>query len=299
MSNKVFSTRSFLQIFVLSLSFSIILVNGCAVSAKSSEETPTEAPKTEDKAPNVTKNSVPKGRIRIESGSPADAVRLFYKNLREKRFREAMMMTNLRSAVEGLSDSEMKDLSSDFEPLAAQVPADLEINGEIITNNLATVTAKLPNDETGRIELTQLDLRRENDAWVMLIAEADAEALAKKEGKNYFFKLRIDTHHVEAQNMMERIAKAQTIYAMQSGGAFGDFQSLISKGFLPEDVLNTESTGYRFSMKVDASGLKYFANAEPSVYGKTGKLSFLLEGGGADKKAVLKSDDKKGQPLKK
>lgn len=295
MSNQ----KSFLQILVLSISFSIVLVSGCSVAAKSSEETPTDAPKVEDKAQNLTKNSVPKGRIRIESGSPADTVRLFYKNLREKRFREAMMMTNMRAAVEGLSDSEMQDLISDFEPLATQVPAELEINGEIITNNLATVTAKLPSTETGRIELTQLELRLENNKWVMLIAEADAEALAKKEGKNYFFKLRIDTHHVEAQNMMERIAKAQTLYSMQNNGAFGEMQSLIEKGFLPDDVLNTQSTGYHFTVKVEAGGSKYFATAEPAVYGRTGKLSFLLEGGGADQKAVLKSDDKRGQPLKK
>ncbi len=55
-----------------------------------------------------------------------------------------MMMTNLRPAVESLTDAEMQDLSADFEPLAKQVPAELEINGEIITNNLATVTAKMP-----------------------------------------------------------------------------------------------------------------------------------------------------------
>lgn len=295
MSNQ----KSFLQVFVLSMSFSIVLVSGCAVAAKNSEEPAVDAPKAEEKAPNLTNNSVPKGRIRIENGSPADTVRLFYKNLREKRFREAMMMTNLRVAVEDLSDSEMQDLSSDFEPLAAQVPAELEINGEIITNNLATVTAKLPNDETGRIELTQLELRLEKNKWVMLIAEAEAEGLAKKEGKNYFFKLRIETHHVEAQNMMERIAKAQTLYSMQNNGAFGEIQNLIEKGFLPEDVLNTQSTGYRFTVKLEASGARYVATAEPAVYGRTGKLSFLLEGGGADQKAVLKSDDKRGQPLKK
>ncbi|MBX7173792.1 MAG: hypothetical protein K1X72_22670 [Pyrinomonadaceae bacterium] len=295
MSNQ----KSFLQILVLSISFSIVLVSGCSVAAKSSEETPTDAPKAEDKSQSLTKNSVPKGRIRIESGSPADTVRLFYKNLREKRYREAMMLTNMRAAVEGLSESEMQDLTPDFEPLSTEVPAELEINGEIITNNLATVTAKLPSTETGRIELTQLELRLENNKWVMLIAEADAEALAKKEGKNYFFKLRIDTHHVEAQNMMERIAKAQTLYSMQNNGTFGEVQSLIEKGFLPNDVLNTQSTGYRFTVKVEAGGSKYFATAEPAVYGRTGKLSFLLEGGGADQKAVLKSDDKKGQPMKK
>lgn len=291
--------KSFLYVLVLSLS--VALFSNCAVSAKDSESVATENPvaPTAEKSQPVTPNSVAKGRIKISEGSPADTVRLFYKNLREKRFREAMLMTNMRPAIEGLSDAEMQDLSSDFEILAAQVPAEIEINGEIITNNLATVTAKLPNNETGRIELTQLELRRENNSWVMLIAEAEAEAAAKKEGKNYFFKLKVETHHAEAQSMMERIAKAQTLFAAQNGGTYGEMQSLISKGLLPEDVLNTQSTGYRFSLRVDANGKKYIANAEPAVYGRTGKLSFLLEGDTVTQKANLKSDDKKGSPLKK
>ncbi len=44
------------------------------------------------------KNSFEKGTIKIAPGSPADMVRVFYKNLREKRFREAIMMTNLRAS---------------------------------------------------------------------------------------------------------------------------------------------------------------------------------------------------------
>jgi hypothetical protein len=302
MLNKVFLFKSILCISVLSLSF--ILVNGCSVAAKNSEESASEknsgqAPIDAEKSSTVTKNSTTKSKIRMTSGSPADTVRIFYKNLRERRFREAMMMTNLSHAVEGLTDQEMQDLSGDFEPLAQQVPAEIEINGEIITNNLATVTAKLPNTDTGSVELTKIELRREKEAWTILTADAEAEALAKKEGKNYFFVLRMDIHQTEAQIMMQRIAKAQTLYAMQSGGVFADLATLVSKGLLPEDVNSAKSTGYRFSLAVIAGNKKYFANAVPDVYGKTGKLSFLLEGDAADQKAHLKSDDKKGQPLKK
>jgi hypothetical protein len=296
-----FSTNSFLSIFVLL--FSLFLVNGCAVSAKDSAtesgEKAAETKSSDEIAPNVTQNSVPKGKIKFTDGSPADTVRLFYKNLRERRFKEAMMMTNLRVAVEGLSDEEMKDLSADFEPLAAQVPNEIQITGEIITNNQATVTANLPNDETGHLELKPLKLRREKDEWVLIIAEPDAENTAKKEGKNYFFSLRMDIHHVEAENMMQRIAKAQTVYAMQNGGGYAEMQTLISMNLLPTDVQSTKSTGYRFSVTVTGGGKKYFATAEPEVYGKSGKLSFLLESDGADKQTRLKSDDKKGQPLKK
>lgn len=296
-----FSIKSFLLISVVSLS--ILIVNGCAVSADSSEiatsekqNVPTTA--SEEKSSDLTKNSTSKNKIKMTSGSPADAVRIFYKNLRERRFKEAMMMTNLRAAVEGLSDEEMQDLSSDFEPLAAQVPAEIEINGEIITNNLATVTAKLPNNESGQMEITKVELRREKDAWVIITAGKEAEDVAKKEGKNYFFSLRIDVHHVEVERMMQRIAKAQSIFALQNGGVFTDMQTLVSQGLLPEDINSTKSTGYRFSLSVTANK-KYFASAVPEVYGKSGKLSFLLEADGVDQQARLKSSDNKGQPLKK
>lgn len=299
---SIFSTKPFLQIFVLSLSF--VLFNGCAVSASDSETTQGEkqnVPTTisEEKSPDVTKSSTSKSKIQINGGSPADTVRIFYKNLRERRFREAMMMTNLRPAVEGLTDEEMQDLSSDFEPLAAQVPAEIEINGEIITNNQATVTAKLPDNESGQIELTQVELRREKDAWVIVTAGKEAEAAARKEGKNYFFTLRIDVHHVEVERMMQRISKAQAIYAMQHGGVFTDMQTLISSGLLPEDINSTKSTGYRFSLSLTANNKKYFASAVPEFYGKSGKLSFLMEADSGDPNARLKSGDNKGSPLKK
>jgi hypothetical protein len=303
MSNQVISAKLLLSIFIVLCSLSLAMVSGCAVAAKNAEEpgekNNVQTPNNEEKATVVSKNSTSKSKIQIASGSPADRVRIFYKNLRERRFREAMMMTNLHFAVEDVSEEDMQDLNEDFEPLAQQVPAEIEINGEIITNNVATVTAKLPDTETGNITLTKIELRREKDNWLILTADAQAEALAKKEGKNYFFMLRMDIHQTEAQIMMERIAKAQTLYAMQNGGVFADLSTLVAKGFLPADVNTSKSTGYRFTMSVNSNNKKYFANAVPDVYGKTGKLSFLLEADAADQKARLKSDDNKGQPLKK
>lgn len=305
MSIKVFSAKSISQISILLVCLSFLLVNGCSVSAKTDEqllnkkESSELTKQAEEKTSTVTKNLPAKGRISIERGSPAETVRNFYKNLRERRFREAMMMTNLRPAIEGLSDSDMQELNNDFEPLATQVPADIEIKGEIITNNLATVTAILPDDETGRLKLTEIKLRQEKDAWVIITADKEAESLAKKEGKNYFFILKMDIHQTEAQIMMERIAKAQALFAMQNGGIFADMDTLISHKLLPEDISETRSTGYRFSISLESNNKKYFASAVPNVYGKTGKLSFLLESDGADKKAHMKSADKKGQPLKK
>jgi outer membrane murein-binding lipoprotein Lpp len=286
---------------LLSACFLAALVSsGCTVSAKTEEKSEPVSSKQEKLSVNSpqTKSSSKSARIKFVQNSPADTVRVFYKNLREKRFREAMMMTNLRVAIEGLSDAEMQDLHSDFEPLAAQVPAEIQINGEIITNNQATVNAKMPNEETGVLEDKIFRLRRENDAWTILTADEEAEKAAKKEGKNYFFVLRLDIHHGEAQAMMERIAKAQMVYALQYGGAFADMQTLISQNLLPADAQNPQSTGYHFAISLSTDKKKYSANAEPDTYGKSGKLSFLLELNEKDQKAHLKFEDNKGAPLK-
>ncbi len=304
MSIKVFSAKSISQISILLVCLSFLLFNGCSVSAKTEEsiskkENPEIIKQSEIKNSTVTKNLPVKGRISIERGSPAEVVRDFYKNLRERRFKEAMMMTNLRPAVAGLSDSDMLELNGDFEPLAAQVPVDIEIKGEIITNGLATVTAVLPDDETGRLKLTEIKLRQEKDSWVIITADTEAESLAKKEGKNYFFILKMDIHQSEAQAMMERIAKAQSLYAMQNGGIFADMDTLVAGKLLPADIKESRSTGYNFSISLESGNKKYFASAVPNIYGRTGKLSFLLESDAADQKARMKSEDRKGKPLKK
>lgn len=304
MSKEVSRFVSVLKASLFSLVLSASLVTGCAVAAKDTVvEQAAPASKVEaasaPKAGAAPMTGLKAGSIDVTVNSPADSVRKFYAHLRERRFREAMMMTNLKAAVEGLTDAEMDELKSDFEPLAQQVPAELQINGEIVTGNNAIVKIKLPNMDTGQPELMEIKLRKEGEDWLVLTGDEKAEEAVKKEGKNYFFVLKIDIHHVEAQKMIERIVKAQAVYALQNGGVFADFQTLISSGLLPEDAQSSVSTGYNFTMTVSSNNKKYYANAVPAVYGRTGKLSFLAECEGPDKQAKLKAEDYKGLPIKK
>src|SRR5207247_2157846 len=168
----------------------------------------------------------------------------FYKLLREKKFREAIFLTNLRPAIEGLTDMEMKDFALDFEAIAGDVPAQIEINGEIITGDLATVTANLPSADGDKKEIQTIKLRRENGIWVILSADNEAEKRIKQEGKNYFYALRIETHEQEARNMLDRIAKAELAHSLQNGGTYADMPTLITAGLLPDDIKTPDSTGY-------------------------------------------------------
>src|SRR5689334_17414030 len=167
--------------FTLSLAvpltvLSLLCTAGCSVEAsKATPEQIKTAVKTE--AATTTHGAT----IEIEANGPADTVRAFYKFLREKKFRAAISLTNLRPAIEGLTDAELKEFDVDFESIAGAVPAEVEINGEIVTGDLATVTAKLPNDDD-KLEMQQIRLRKEGDFWVILSADEEAEKRIRKEG---------------------------------------------------------------------------------------------------------------------
>lgn len=234
--------------------------------------------------------------IPVDTGGPADTVRVFYKHLREKRFREAVFLTNLRPAVEGLTDTELREFSLDFEKIAGRVPAVIEINGEITSGELATVTANLPAEDEDKNEIQTIRLRSENGIWVILTVEPAAEARIKKEGKDYFYNLKIETHEEEARSMLERISKAQLAHSLQNGGDYADLATLVEDGLLPEDAMTSESTGYKYVIHLSSQNKRYSAIATPAAYGKTGRLSFLLR---QDDKGISRvtSRDNGGKPL--
>lgn len=295
MSNICFQFKKSLFIALLT----IFSLSGCAVEAAKDKKS-AEAVNISAEMPitlNGTKNQPAKASIKIEPNSPADTVRVFYAYLREGKFREALFLTNLRPAVEGLTENELKEFQVDFSSLAAQVPAEIEINGEIISKADATVTAKLPDNETDELKTQEIKLRRENGVWIILTVDEKAAAEIRKEGKNYFTALKIKTHHEEAKAMLERVNKAQMVYATQNGGLYGDAAALIEKGYLPKDFLTAETTGYNYRIELSADRKKFAAAATPAVYGKTGKLSFWFETNGS-KVSTLKNKDTKGQPLK-
>lgn len=286
------------QSFGVALLLSGFLV-GCSVAEpKASANIDTKTVADGSGVSNSTSASSQGATIPIDPNGPADTVRVFYKHLREKKFREAIFLTNLKPAVAGLTDTELKDFAVDLEALAGQVPTEIKINGEIITGDQATVTANMPNDDGDKEELQTIKLRKEGDVWVILIVDEASEGEMKKEGKNYFYSLRIKTHEEEAKKMLERIAKAEIAHSLQNGGVFADMETLIAGGLLPDDIKTSESTGYNYAVKVAGDKKKYSATATPAEYGKSGKLSFALQ---LDGKSIphVSSKDNGGKPLSK
>jgi len=188
MNNRI--TRHY---FLLLTLFALVtLAGGCTVEA--SKVTPNEV---ENSPRNEAKTATKGATIEMEPNGPGDTVRVFYKYLRNKKFREAIYLTNIRPAIEGLTDSELKEFQGDFEAISAIVPEEIQINGEIVSGTSATVTAKLP-DEDDKLQLQEIKLRNDGGVWVILSVDEDQEKKIRKEGKNYFYALRVETHEEEA-----------------------------------------------------------------------------------------------------
>ncbi|HKP47265.1 MAG TPA: hypothetical protein VJT50_11740 [Pyrinomonadaceae bacterium] len=220
--------------------------------------------------------------------SPTETVREFYKAMREKRFRDAFDLSIYKSAIDPLKPQEFEDLRPDFEKMALAIPADVDVSGETISGDLATVFVKVKEgDAAEKSEPVLLMLL--DGAWV--IGDKDNQAIVKKAGKQFFFNARIDTHHDEVQAMLTRISLAELVYSQQHNGLFADLATLIAAGLIPKDLEGTESTGYRFHINTASAGKVWNAAAEPAQYGRTGKLSFYLDAAG------VRSADKGGKPL--
>jgi hypothetical protein len=220
--------------------------------------------------------------------SPSDTVREFYRLMREKKFREAFALSIYQPAIQGLKQAEFDDLRIDFERLAAVIPEKVDISGEQISGETATVFIRV-KDEDAKEQPEPVTLIRLDGKWI--VGDRDNMEIVKKAGTAFFFNARIDTHHTDVQDMLQRISVTELVYAQQHGGRFGDLAALILAGLVPKDLEGTESTGYRFRVSVSADGKNWTATAEPVQYGRSGRLSFFMDQSG------IRSGDVGGKPL--
>ncbi|MGI9069577.1 MAG: hypothetical protein ACR2HX_24625 [Pyrinomonadaceae bacterium] len=224
--------------------------------------------------------------------TPSETVREFYKTLRERKFREAFSLSIYKPAIEPLKPQEFEDLRPDFEKMALavseRIPEKVDIMGEQISGDLATVFVKVLDSE-GKEKMEPAGLMMIDGAWVL--GDRENLEIVKKAGKKFFFNARIDAHHGDVQDMLTRISLALLLYSQQHNGQFANLATLIAAGLLPKDLEGTESTGYRFRINVSPDAKTWTAQAEPAEYGRSGKLSFFMDATG------VRSSDTGGKPL--
>ncbi|HEY0378132.1 MAG TPA: hypothetical protein VGC87_14535 [Pyrinomonadaceae bacterium] len=226
-----------------------------------------------------------------QARTPTETVREFYRLMRERSFREAFALSIYKPAVEGLSEQEFNDLRPDFEKMGGAIPEKIEVSGEQISGDTATVFVKIADADKTTTEAEPVTLVREAGVWI--VGDRDNQQVVRQIGKRFFFEARIQTHHSEVQDVLQRINLAQIAYASQHNNLYGDLAALVGAGLVPQDIESPESTGYRFHVTLSKDAKSWAAGAEPARYGQTGRLSFILD------QAGIRSADTGGKPLSK
>jgi len=222
---------------------------------------------------------------------PSDVVREFYKAMREHRFKDAWTLTIYKSAVEGLSAEEMEDLRPDFEQKAQQIPEQIEVTGERIQGNIATVFVRVPvTDSTPQITSEPVNLLSSGSGWI-IGTETDL-AEVKKKGRRFFLDALIDQHESDIEDLLKRLLAVQLVYSQEHKGVLGNLQELIAANLIAKESGDPKAIGYTVHLTITPDGKGYIAGAEPTRYGHTGKLSFWM-----DQTGNIKKVDNGGKPL--
>ena len=222
--------------------------------------------------------------------TPSETVRQFYQALRARRFREAFALSIWRPAIEGLSAEEFAELQPEFEKIAAAVPEQIDVNGEQISGDTATVFARV-GAAGGDAPPETITLLRVGGMWIF--GDRENQEAVQLEGKEFFPKARVARHHDEVNAVLLTMANAEALSAAQHGGRHADLLALLqSKPTLRDDVepTATNTLGYNFRVTLGKDGKSYAVSAEPVRYGKTGRLSFHMDQSG------VQSKDNGGKP---
>jgi hypothetical protein len=239
----------------------------------------------------VTLFACPSGVGAQTQRGPSDVVREFYKAMREHRFKDAWSLTIYKPAISDLNAEEMEDLRSDFEEKAAQIPEQIQVTSEQINGNNATVFVVVPATESTP-QVTSQPVTLINSGGVWIIGDETNQAIVKKAGRRFFLDALISEHQSDVEDFLKRLIAVQIVYSTQNKGVFGDLPALVATGLISKEVGDPNSIGYNIHIAVAADGKSYVAGAEPTRYGRTGKLSFWMDQTGA-----IKSADIGGKPL--
>jgi hypothetical protein len=218
-----------------------------------------------------------------KTGSPSFVVQQFYKLLHAKRYAEGFRYSIFSLALEGLSADELRDLEPDFERIATALPEQVEIRGEEISGDKATVFIKLPNEAQAQ----EVGLIKVASEWI--IGDRETQKLLKNQGRDYFFNERIRISEAEANEWLQEILGAQLVY-FKAKQRYTGLDELIKLGGVSRQLANEAVNGYRFAVAPSQDGQSFVVTAVPVKYGRTGRLSFYT-----DQTNLIRAEDKNGQ----
>lgn len=215
--------------------------------------------------------------------TPSSTVRKFYDLLRHKRYWEGFSVSVYRAALEGLKDEDLRELEPEFERLASSLPELVQIEGEQISGDRASVFVKLPNEQKAQ----EVILIKQSGQWI--VGDLDTQKYVKKQGRNFFFNERIRVSEAEVNEWMQEILGYELIY-FKAKQQYATFADLAKSGSVSEQLLSGTVSGYVFEIQLSADRQKFSAMARPVIYGRTGRLSFYT-----DQTNLVRAEDKSGK----
>lgn len=216
--------------------------------------------------------------------SPVAVVKKFYQQLHARKYVEGFRLSVYSPAVESLSPDEISELEPDFIRLAEHIPEQVETTGEQISGENATVFVRMPGAEkTQEITLVKID-----GQW--RVGDRETYRVVKRQGREFFFNVRISVSENEAVEWLEEIFGAETIY-FKARSRFTTLEELIQLGGVSKQLSGGSESGYRFELTLASDGQSFTVSAVPAKYGHTGRRSFFL-----DQKGVIRAEDRKGEP---
>lgn len=224
-------------------------------------------------------SAAPAGQVKL---TPTQTAIEFYRALREKRYADGFRLSVYRGAVEGLSEADFKELEGEFARTFAAIPEKIEPRAEKLDGDSAVVFLKFE----GMDQPQSVTLIRINGQWI--IGDRDALKAVQTQGTAFFFNARMAVSQDEVADVMNRIIGSELLYAQHKQGACASLEELIKLEALPADLQSGDLSGYHIVLILSADKKSFFVTAEPSRYGKSGKLSFYGDLNG------LRAEDLKG-----
>jgi hypothetical protein len=215
--------------------------------------------------------------------TPVDTVKEFYHLLHEKRYVEGFRLSVYRSAIEGLSAEELRELEPDFDQVFANIPDPIKVLGSQSTGKKATVFIKATDDPKD-VTAEEVLLIQVNNQW--LVGDEDTLKMVRELGRKFFFEIRIRVNEDNVNRYMGHYIGAQKLHADANKGNYGTVDDLIHAQFLSASLKNGEIYGYKFTIELAGDKRSFWIHAEPLNYSKTGRLSFY-----ADLNGVYKFDN--------
>src|SRR5215467_14897024 len=200
--------------------------------------------------------------------TPTQTAMEFYRALREKRYADGFKLSVYRGAVEGSSEADFKELEGEFARTFAAIPEKIEPRAEKVDGDSAVVFLKFQ----GIDQPQSVTLIRVNGQW--LVGDRETLKTVQAQGTAFFFNAKMAVSQDEVADLMNRIIGSELVYAEHKQGACASLEELIKLEALPVDVQNGDVSGYHIAVNLSADKKSFFVTAEPSRYGKTGKLSF-------------------------